>query len=85
MSRKVILTLALGLLAIGLVACGEEGFDEPVVLGGQEVSADVLNLGKETYVLYCRACHGMNGEPSTPAGHNARFVIMKRGLNCNAA
>ena len=68
MARTVILTLALGLLAMGLVACGEEGFDEPMVLGGQEVSADVLNLGKETYVLYCRACHGMNGDGNGPSG-----------------
>jgi len=72
MARTVILALTVGLLAVGLAACGEEGFDEPVVLGGQEVSADVLNLGKETYTLYCRACHGMNGDGNGPAAKGLR-------------
>lgn len=72
MARTVILALALVLFAVGLTACAEEGFTEAKVLGGQEVSADVLNLGKETYTLYCRACHGVNGDGNGPAAKGLR-------------
>lgn len=43
--------------------CGDRApvFTEPVVLGGQEVSADVLNRGARVYALFCVSCHGADG------------------------
>jgi len=53
--------VVLGLVAI---ACGsgERSFEEPVTLGGEEVSADVLNFGELVYMQRCRGCHGQHGE-----------------------
>lgn len=36
-------------------------FTEPVVLGGEEVSADVLSRGARIYALYCVSCHAVDG------------------------
>ena len=33
-------------------------YTESILLGGEEVDADTLNLGRESYMLYCFACHG---------------------------
>ncbi len=46
-----------------LTACGEPAprFTEPQVLGGQTVSAEVLNRGARIYALYCVSCHGIDG------------------------
>ncbi len=38
-----------------------------MVLAGQEVSAEVLNRGRESFVQNCYACHGMDGGGSGPA------------------
>src|SRR5687768_4718990 len=38
-----------------------------MVLAGQEVSADVLNRGREQFVQNCYACHGMTGNGTGPA------------------
>jgi cytochrome c len=70
--------LALGVLAgAGLVAgcrslSDRVTFVRPMVLGGQEVSADVLNQGREHYVQNCYACHGMAGDGNGPASHYYR-------------
>lgn len=49
-------------LAIVLAACdGRRSFEEPVVLGGQEIAPDVLNRGELHYMRYCRGCHGQHG------------------------
>jgi mono/diheme cytochrome c family protein len=42
-------------------------FVGPMTLAGQEVSADILNQGREDYVQYCYACHGMKGDGKGPA------------------
>lgn len=39
----------------------ESRFTEPMVLGGQEVSAEVLNRGARVYALFCVSCHGVDG------------------------
>ncbi len=36
-------------------------FDEPMTLGGQEVSAEVLNRGARVYALFCVSCHAGDG------------------------
>lgn len=47
-------------------------FERPMVLGGREVSADVLEEGREQYVQNCYACHGMAGDGKGPASHYYR-------------
>lgn len=49
--------------AVGATACGgsSEVFTEGTVLGGQEVSAEVLNRGARVYALFCVSCHGADG------------------------
>ncbi len=42
-------------------------FVGPMKLAGQEVAADLLNQGREDYVQYCYACHGMKGDGRGPA------------------
>jgi mono/diheme cytochrome c family protein len=42
-------------------------FVGPMVLAGKEVSADVLNRGREQFVQNCYACHGMTGNGTGPA------------------
>lgn len=46
-----------------LGACGDPPprFTEPMVLGGQEVSPEVLGRGARVYALYCVSCHGADG------------------------
>ena len=68
MKATAILFLLLALLA----GCSEPQFKEPMTLAGQEISAEVLNLGHETYTLYCRACHGVNGDGNGPAAKGLR-------------
>ncbi len=50
-------------------ACGEDPpkFTANQTLGGQEVSADVLNAGHRTYEMRCAACHGSDGSGQGPA------------------
>ena len=47
-------------------------FGAPMVLAGQEVSAEVLNEGREQFVQNCYACHGMTGDGRGPASHYYR-------------
>jgi mono/diheme cytochrome c family protein len=70
--------LVLALLAGAAVATGCRSlsdrvtFVRPMVLGGREVSADVLNRGREQFVQNCYACHGMAGNGRGPASHYYR-------------
>lgn len=51
------------LCAALLGACKEKPvFTEPQVLGGVEVSADVLEQGRMVYKRYCLTCHGVKGD-----------------------
>src|SRR4051812_34061435 len=45
-----------------LLVAGCSDFKEPMKLGGQMVSAETLQRGKENYGHYCRQCHGDNGD-----------------------
>lgn len=63
------------LLAPFAFACKEyrpEGFREPQALGGKTVPAEVLTLGEQAYVQYCRACHGDEGDGKGPAARGLR-------------
>jgi mono/diheme cytochrome c family protein len=60
------------LLAVCGSACREQAFREPLKLGGKLVPAATLNRGKEGYTLYCRACHGDNGDGTGPAAAGYR-------------
>lgn len=55
-----------------LAGCGEDGFTEPRILGGQVVQPETLNLGRERYVQYCRQCHGDQGAGDGPAAPGLR-------------
>ena len=50
-------------------ACGEDPpkFSAPMVLGGQEVSAEVLNAGHRSFEMRCASCHGRDGSGKGPA------------------
>jgi mono/diheme cytochrome c family protein len=53
-----------------LSTCGGETpprFSEAQTLGGQEISAEILNAGARTYQLYCASCHGGDGSGNGPA------------------
>jgi mono/diheme cytochrome c family protein len=43
-----------------------------IVKGGVVVSAEVLNRGREAYVHYCYACHGMDGDGKGPSSYGLR-------------
>jgi mono/diheme cytochrome c family protein len=62
-----ILLVVTTLAALAVVGCSETPFDGPVTLQGASVPAATLNLGHDTYQLYCRACHGVNGDGRGPA------------------
>lgn len=63
-------------LALSAACGGESGprFTEPMVLGGQEVSAEVLERGSKVYALYCSSCHGRDGSGQ---GNAARSLSTK--------
>jgi mono/diheme cytochrome c family protein len=64
----VLAALAAAALALGCRSLSDRvAFVEPLVLAGQEVSADVLNRGREQFVQNCYACHGMTGNGAGPA------------------
>ena len=68
-------TALLLLLALGASGCKEfrpAGFEEPMTLGGKVVPAEVLTLGEQAYVQYCRACHGEAGDGKGPAARGMR-------------
>jgi mono/diheme cytochrome c family protein len=59
------LALYIALSSAGLTACVYEApskFSEPLTLGGEVVSAEVLNEGLEVYGFYCISCHGTEGD-----------------------
>lgn len=57
-------TLSFSLISLILLSgCEPTDFKEGVVMaGGQYVSADTLNKGKQIYTEYCMACHGVKGD-----------------------
>lgn len=62
---KTILALA---LMFNLFGCYETGFKAgKKFIDGQSVDTTTLNLGRQVYIEYCMACHGMTGEGNGPA------------------
>jgi mono/diheme cytochrome c family protein len=62
-------TKATGALVVALLACeSRPRFETPVVLGGLEVSASVLNEGARIYEMRCASCHGRDGSGDGNAG-----------------
>jgi mono/diheme cytochrome c family protein len=63
---------ALGLAAI-FAGCAPTDFKEPYKLfSGKSITAETLNKGKESFSLYCRACHGDKGNGTGPASWSFR-------------
>lgn len=62
------LSTALAALAL-LTGCEDDApkFSGPRTLGGQEVSAEVLNAGHRSYEMRCASCHGQDGSGQGPA------------------
>jgi len=54
-----------------LAGCAPE-FTEPMTLGGQTVQPEVLERGREAYMLNCYACHGEKGDGKGPAAPGLR-------------
>lgn len=55
------------LALVASIGCGSDGRSQ--VLGGAEISAEVLERGEELYIHYCATCHGIEGDgrgPSSP-------------------
>lgn len=81
--------LALCILFLSLLSCEETGFNSgKKFIDGQSVDAKTLNLGRQVYIDYCMACHGMTGEGNGPAAKGSvppprNFVqgIYKFGLS----
>ncbi|HZS35213.1 MAG TPA: cytochrome c [Polyangia bacterium] len=59
-------SVSIAAFILGVVAAAGCEHDHPfkssMKLGGQEVSADTLNRGRDAYQQYCRPCHGDNGD-----------------------
>lgn len=70
-SAAFIVTLGVGLFACGNPELGPE-FTEPMTLGGQTLSPQVLNAGRDSYIHYCYACHGAKGDGRGPAAKGLR-------------
>ncbi|MCB9094513.1 MAG: c-type cytochrome [Halobacteriovoraceae bacterium] len=50
------------------VSCNESGFKTGrTFIGGKKISAATLSKGKQIYLEYCSACHGLNGDGNGPA------------------
>ncbi len=59
---KVVIQSLLILALLMVASCSDKGFKEDkVFLGKYVVKQDTLNLGKQVYIEYCSACHGLNG------------------------
>lgn len=67
-----LLPLVLAAVLAGCKGYTPTSFDAPVKLGGALVAPEVLAAGQRGYMLYCRACHGENGDGKGPAGAGLR-------------
>jgi len=57
-----------------LAACVKDTrpFKAPTKLAGKMVPAETLNLGRTSYLQYCRACHGDQGKGDGPSAPGLR-------------
>ena len=64
--------LSIVCLSIGLSACAQIGESPKIegdqILGGKNISAQVLNRGQEIYLGSCASCHGVRGDGRGPVG-----------------
>jgi len=60
------------LVALSASDCRQHAFHQSLKLGGKLVSPETLDHGKQAYTLYCRACHGDNGDGTGPAAAGYR-------------
>ncbi len=75
MIRSLFLVLFLSSIALVITGCQYEEpdpFTEPISIVGGSLDPDQLNRGREAYVLYCYACHGMEGDGDGPAAYGLR-------------
>lgn len=64
----VLKTILLFLFFMTLMSCQETGFKTgKTFIDGQSVDTQTLNLGRQVYIEYCMACHGITGEGNGPA------------------
>src|SRR5690349_18203941 len=53
--------------------CEKNKFTAPFILAdGTEISVETLEKGRTAYTLYCRACHGDNGDGHGPSALGLR-------------
>jgi len=62
----------LPLLLVAACAKDTRPFKAPLKLAGKTVSAETLNLGRTSYLQYCRACHGDQGKGDGPSAPGLR-------------
>jgi mono/diheme cytochrome c family protein len=61
------------LVLLALAGCRQTRFTEPLKLAeGKTVAPEVLEDGREAYMLYCYACHGEKGDGRGPASPGMR-------------
>ncbi|MDC1174139.1 c-type cytochrome [Bacteriovoracaceae bacterium] len=61
--KNLLKVMSLLTITLMLTSCEDKAFREgKIVAGGQYVSADTLNKGKQIYAEYCMACHGVDGD-----------------------
>jgi len=65
-------TLWLSLLLLAGCSRDTRPFKAPLKLAGKMVSAETLNLGRTSYLQYCRACHGDEGKGDGPSSPGLR-------------
>lgn len=63
----MLLVAGVALSCAGAQACKKKRFTKAQTLGGQKISAAVLNRGHASYTRYCEACHGKRGDGKGPA------------------
>ena len=74
--RKIVLAIVFAMASVG---CGvhPQGpelrhFTQGMKLGGKQISAETLQKGHDGYMLYCYACHGVNGDGKGPASYGLK-------------
>lgn len=66
---KFYFLLLLSVMLLTLASCSSESTfkEDKTFLGKYEVKAKTLSLGKQVYLEYCMACHGIKGDGNGPA------------------
>lgn len=71
--RPALLLATLGVAVLATTACdAPPPIEEPLELSEVIVPVSVLERGRDVYTLYCRACHGDEGDGQGPAAAGFR-------------